>query len=210
MLLVNSPLLNFQSISASSQLSRLHDGEITYEEFDYNYFDRSLGRQGYIELQDLKSELKDSAPEKIAIIDRMYVNHKNIDKEQLSIDDFNKYVHYWPNKNDFPEDLIDAVYSEETKNKWSTYRGNNYYFISQDLNDDSELEHIVVKESNSSTSANLWFLNGGKWKSKYMQTNNPNKNKFIKDYLLNNQIEVVQPKWKNLKIGDLTIRPPIN
>jgi len=208
MLLVNSPLLNFQSISASSQLSRLHDGEITYEEFDYHYFDTSLGRQGYIELQKLKSELKNSAPDKITLIDRMYVNHKNIDKEQLTIDDFNQYVDYWPDKSEFPDNLFKAVYREETKNTWTTYRENNYYFIAQDLNDDSDLEYIVVKENNNSTSANLWYLADNKWQLKYMQTTNPTKNKFIKEFLSNNQVEVVQPKWKNLKVGDVTFRAP--
>jgi hypothetical protein len=210
MLLVNSPLLNFQSISASSQLSRLHDSEITYDEFDYQYFDRSLGRQGYIELQKLKTELKDSAPEKIAIIDRMYVNHQNIAKDELSIEDFLQFVNYWPSKNEFPENLIEAVYSEETKNEWTTYRGNNYYFIAKDLNEDGELDYIVIEENNHSTSADLWFLKDEQWKSKYMQTSNPNDNRLIKDYLLNNEVEAVKPKWKNLKVGDLTFRTSLD
>lgn len=210
MLLVNSPLLNFQSISASSQLTRLHSGEISYEEFDYHYFDNSLGRQGYLALQEMKKELKDLYPEKVAIIDRMYVNHKNIEKEQLSIDDFNKFVNYWPSKSEFPEGLIKAVFREETKNEWTTYRGNNYYFIAQDLNDDSESEYIVIEESNYSTSANLWFLKGEQWKSKYMATSNPNENQFIKDYILNNKIEVIEPKWKILRIGDLTFRTSLD
>jgi len=210
MLLVNSPLLNFQSISASSQLSRLHDGKTSYETFDYQYFDRSLGRQGYLELQTLKTELKGSAPEKVAIIDRMYVNHQNVDKEELSIEDFKKFVNYWPSKNEFPEDLIEAVYSEKTLSKWSTYRGNSYYFVAQDLNDDNELDYIVIEENNHSTSADLWFLKDEKWKSKYMQTSNPNDNRLIKDYFLNNKVEVIQPKWKNLKIGDLTFRTSLD
>jgi hypothetical protein len=210
MLLVNSPLLNFQSISASSQLSRLHDSEITYDEFDYQYFDRSLGRQGYIELQKLKTELKDSAPEKIAIIDRMYVNHQNIAKDELSIEDFLQFVNYWPSKNEFPENLIEAVYSEETKNEWTTYRGNNYYFIAKDLNEDGELDYIVIEENNHSTSADLWFLKDEQWKSKYMQTSNPNDNRLIKDYLLNNEVEAVKPKWKNLKVGELTFRTSLD
>jgi len=210
MLLVNSPLLNFQSISASSQLSRLHEGKTSYETFDYQYFDRSLGRQGYLALQALKTELKNSAPEKIAIIDRMYVNHQNIDKEQLSIEDFKQFVSYWPSKNNFSEALIEAVYRNETKNNWTTYRGNSYYFIAKDLNDDNELEFIVINENNNSTSADLWFVQDEQWKSKYMQTSNPNDNRLIKDYLLNNEVEVVNPEWKNLKIGDLTFRTSLD
>jgi hypothetical protein len=210
MLLVNSPLLNFQNISASSQLSLLHKGKITYEEFDYHYFDRSLGRQGYIELQKLKSELKVSAPDKIAIIDRMYVNHENVDKEELNIEDFKQFVNYWPSEHEFPNGLIEAVYNDETKSEWTTYRGNTYYFIAKDLDDDSEIDYIVIEENNNSTSADLWFLKDKQWKSKYMQTSNPNENKFIKDYLLNNKVEAVKPKWKNLKVGDLTFRTTLD
>lgn len=210
MLLVNSPLLNFQSISASSQLSRLHDGKISYDKFDYQYFAHSLGRQGYLELQELKQILKVSDPEKIAIIDRMYINHENITKDELTLQDFNTLVTYWPSKSDFPDDLINAVYRVKVNNEWTTYRGNNYYFIAQDLNDDSELDYIVIEENNYSTSANLWFLKDKKWQSKYMQTSNPNESKFIKDQLLNNKIEVVQPKWKNLKVGDLTFRTALD
>ena len=140
----------------------------------------------------------------------MYVNHQNIEKEQLSIGDFNQFVNYWPHKNEFPASLIKAVYSEETKNEWTTYRDNNYYFIAKDLNGDSELDYIVIEENNNSTSADLWFLKDEKWKSKYMQTSNPNKNKFVKDYLLHDKIEVIRPKWKNLKIGDLTCRTSLD
>lgn len=210
MLLVNSPLLNFQSISAKSQLSRLHNGEITLDDFDYKYFDRALGRQGYLILQELKNELKESNPEKVAFIDRMYINHENIDHDDLSLEDFNTLVTYWPSKNEFPVDLIAAVYSDKTKNDWTTYRGSNYYFIAQDLNDDDKLDYIVIEESNYSTSADFWFLEAEKWKSKYMQTSNPNDNKLLKDYLLNNKISVERPKWKNLKVGDLTFRKALD
>ena len=204
MLLVNSPLLNFQAISASSQLKRLHNGNTSYEKFDYTYFDRSLGRQGYLELQKLKKELKGIAPEKIAIIERMYVNHKSIDKETLTLDDFNKFVNYWPSQDEFPKALIKAVYDKAAKNDWSSYRENSYYFIAQDLNEDGDPDYVVIEENNYSTSAKRWFLKEEQWQFKYMKTSNPNDNKFIKDYLLNNQIEVIKPKWNNLKVGDLT------
>ena len=204
MLLVNSPLLNFQAISASSQLKRLHNGNTSYEKFDYTYFDRSLGRQGYLELQKLKKELKGIAPEKIAIIERMYVNHKSIDKETLTLDDFNKFVNYWPSQDEFPKPLIKAVYDKAAKNDWSSYRENSYYFIAQDLNEDGDPDYVVIEENNYSTSAKRWFLKEEQWQFNYMKTSNPNDNKFIKDYLLNNQIEVIKPKWNNLKVGDLT------
>jgi hypothetical protein len=210
MLLVNSPLLNFQAISASSQLKRLHNGNTSYETFDYNYFDRSLGRQGYLALQELKKELKGVAPEKIVIIERMYVNHQNIKKESLTLDDFNKFVNYWPSQHEFPEALIKAVYDKTAKNQWSSYRENSYYFIAQDLNEDGKPDYVVIEENNYSTSAKRWFIQGEKWQSKYMQTSNPNENKLIKESLLNNKVEVIQPKWNNLKVGDLTFSASID
>lgn len=209
MLLVNSPLLNFQSLSASSQIARLHNGAVSYDKFDYQYFDYSLGRQGYLALQELKKELKDKAPEKIVIIDRMYVNDTN-KKEPESIEDFNKYVHFWPNKEQIPNGLVKAVYDDETDNEWFNYRSNYYYFIAQDLNEDSNVEYVVIKEGNYSTSAYLWKKKTEQWKSTYMQTNNPKNNKLIKDLLLNNKVEIVQPKYNNLKIGDLTFRVEVN
>jgi hypothetical protein len=78
------------------------------------------------------------------------------------------------------------------------------------LNGDSELDYIVIEENNNSTSADLWFLKDEQWKSKYMQTSNPNENRFIKDYLLHDKVEVIRPKWKNLKIGDLTFRTSLD
>jgi hypothetical protein len=210
MLLVNSPLLNFQALSVTSQLKRLHEGNTSYETFDYNYFDRALGREGYLALQKLKTELKGVAPEKFAIIDRMYVNHQNIENDSLSLDDFKKFVNYWPSQHEFPAALIKAVYDNTAKNDWSSYRENSYYFIAQDLNDDGDPDYVIIEENNYSTSAKRWFLKEKNWQSSYMETSNPNDNKLIKDYLLNNQIEVIKPKWNNLKVGDLTFSTSAN
>ena len=134
----------------------------------------------------------------------MYVNHNNIEKEALTLDDFNKFVNYWPSQDEFPKALIKAVYDKAAKNDWSSYRENSYYFIAQDLNEDGDPDYVVIEENNYSTSAKRWFLKEEQWQFKYMKTSNPNDNKFIKDYLLNNQIEVIKPKWNNLKVGDLT------
>lgn len=140
----------------------------------------------------------------------MYVNNTSSNKEPLSIEDFNKYVHFWPDKELIPNSLIKAVYDGETDNEWFNYRGSYYYFIAQDLNNDSELNYIVIEENNYSTTANLWLLKDDKWNSKYMKTNNPKNNKIIKGLLLNNEVDVIQPKYKHLKVGDLTFRVEID
>lgn len=203
MLLVNSPLLNFQSLSVSSQISRLDDGKITIDDFDYKYFQRSLGRQGYLALQELKKEFAISAPEKAAFIERMYLINQSKDEPKLSIEEFNEFVSYWPNKDVFPESLLTAVYDDE----WFTSRGYYYYFVAQNLNGDDELDYIVIREGNNFTNAHLWYRNSNKWRSNKMKLSNPHRNNYIKRYLSDNNIEVLEPKWKVLKIGDLTIDP---
>ncbi|UUO25108.1 hypothetical protein FGD67_19270 [Colwellia sp. M166] len=63
----------------------MHDGKISYDKFDYQYFDHSLGRQGNLALQELKTELIVSAPEKAVMIDRMFINHENIAEDDLTL-----------------------------------------------------------------------------------------------------------------------------
>ncbi|WP_105175154.1 DUF4153 domain-containing protein [Pseudoalteromonas sp. T1lg122] len=209
MLLVNSPILNFQYISAQSQLSRLEEGKISYDDFDYAYFGRSLGRQGYLQLQTLKEHLKEVSPEKIAIIDRMYVNHQ-VETNENSFSEFETLLTFWPRKEAFPEDLLNVIYEEETERRWSTYRGNTYYFVAQDLNDDGIPEYIVITENNYQTSADMWFKNNGKWESKYMTTHNPDENRYIKDSIQDSEIKTVKPKWNNLKVGNIEFKAQVN
>lgn len=210
MLLVNSPILNFQSISTNSQLARLTKGQISYEDFDYQYFGRSLGRQGYLALQDLKKELNNAAPNKVAIIDRMYINTQHRNKENFTLAHFKALVTFWPQEGEFSTDLIEAVYHKTTKHQWSGSDNNSYYFLATDLNGDQKAEFIIITENNYSTSANLWFFNDGKWQSKYMPAHNPAKVRYLKEQIMENNVTVVKPKWNNLKIGDVTFKAPID
>ena len=211
MLMVNSPMVNFQQLSADSQISRLNNGLVNIKDFDFYYFDRSLGRQGYLAMQQLKAELGDSSPEQVAIIDRMYTERHN-KANPLNIDEFKTIISYWPNQASFeqklddPDALLEAVYDSETDSEWKSYRGNSYYFLTKDLNDDGQVEFIVITEKNHHTSANLWLVEEGKWTSHYMTSFNPNKENFLKTDLEKNKIEVVKPKWNKLRIGDVEFR----
>ncbi|WP_448248664.1 DUF4153 domain-containing protein [Thalassotalea agariperforans] len=202
MLLVNTPILNFQSISASSQIGRLLDDKVTYEDFDYRYFDRSLGRQGYLELQELKKGLPE---EYVKTIDRMYINYKHTEKDGLSLTDFDNYATYWPNKDAVPKSLVDAVYQDEIGNNRYTYRDKGYYFIAQDLNNDTEPEFIVITQRDFSSHAELWLYKDNKWQGRYMRAKNLRKNKALNEHISNNRVEVMSPKWNDLKIGDITL-----
>lgn len=205
MLLVNSPILNFQSISANSQIARLEVGKVNYDDFDYSYFGRSLGRQGYLKMQELKEKLKNSAPDKVAIIDRMYVNSEIVEGGN-SFTEFEQLLTFWPSPKSVPSALIQALYKDETQEQWSTYYGNNYYLLAEDLNGDEIPEFIVITENNYHTSAKLWFEDQGNWQSIYMSTHNPDDIRYIKSLIENSEVKVVKPEWKDLKIGNLEFR----
>ena len=52
--LPNTPVLDFRSISLSSQVARVAQGEISWSEFDFYYTQHHLGRVGYQHAEELK------------------------------------------------------------------------------------------------------------------------------------------------------------
>lgn len=209
MLLVNSPILNFQSIAADSQLSRLGDGKISDENFNYNYFGHSLGRQGYLRMQDLKAKLREDSPDIVAIIDRMYTNKKE-KNHTYSYAEFERLITFWPSKESFPSDLINALYKKETSESWSMYKEKTYYLLAKDLNNDGEPEFVIITESSYDTRAVMWLNNNGSWEYTHMTTHNPNNSRYIKAHINNAEIQVVKPKWNNLKVGNLEFKTEAN
>ena len=206
MLAVNSPLLNFQSLSTNSQIARLNADKVTIEKFDYYYFEHSLGRQGYLAMQLLKQKIETSHPEQYAIIDRMYVNNEFALTLEHTVDDFIERSVFWPSQALIPQGLIEAVFSEQHFYDRNSLKEHTYYFIGMDLNKDDELDFIVIDESNENISAYFWLFDMGKWRSKYMNVENPEEIRYLKSMIDNNELSLVEPEYSNLKIGDVVFK----
>ncbi|MBB1402553.1 MULTISPECIES: DUF4153 domain-containing protein [Pseudoalteromonas] len=206
MLAVNSPLLNFQSLSTNSQIARLDADKVTIEKFDYYYFEHSLGRQGYLAMQLLKQKIETSHPEQYAIIDRMYVNNEFALTLEHTVDDFIERSVFWPSQVLIPQGLIEAVFSEQHFYDRNSLKEHTYYFIGMDLNKDDELDFIVIDESNENISAYFWLFDMGKWRSKYMNVENPEEIRYLKSMIDNNELSLVEPEYSNLKIGDVVFK----
>ncbi|WP_165735518.1 DUF4153 domain-containing protein [Pseudoalteromonas sp. C8] len=206
MLAVNSPLLNFQSLSTNSQIARLDADKVTIEKFDYYYFEHSLGRQGYLAMQLLKQKIETSHPEQYAIIDRMYVNNEFALTLEHTVDDFIERSVFWPSRALIPQGLIEAVFSEQHFYDRNSLKEHTYYFIGMDLNKDDELDFIVIDESNENISAYFWLFDMGKWRSRYMNVENPEEIRFLKNMIDNNELSLVEPEYSNLKIGDVVFK----
>ncbi|WP_165743910.1 DUF4153 domain-containing protein [Pseudoalteromonas sp. Z9A6] len=206
MLAVNSPLLNFQSLSTNSQIARLDADKVTIEKFDYYYFEHSLGRQGYLAMQLLKQKIETSHPEQYAIIDRMYVNNEFALTLEHTVDDFIERSVFWPSQVLIPQGLIEAVFSEQHFYDRNSLKEHTYYFIGMDLNKDDELDFIVIDESNENISAYFWLFDMGKWRSRYMNVENPEEIRYLKSMIDNNELSLVEPEYSNLKIGDVVFK----
>ena len=206
MLVVNSPLLNFQSLSTNSQIARLDAGKVTVEKFDYYYFEYSLGRQGYLAMQLLKQKIETSHPEQYAIIDRMYVNNEFALTLEHTVDDFIERSVFWPSQALIPQGLIEAVFSEQHFYDRNSLKEHTYYFIGMDLNKDDELDFIVIDENNGNTTAYFWLFDMGKWRSRYMNVENPEEIRYLKSMIDNNELSLVEPEYSNLKIGDVVFK----
>ncbi|MFL3651533.1 MAG: DUF4153 domain-containing protein [Pseudoalteromonas sp.] len=206
MLAVNSPLLNFQSLSTNSQIARLDAGKVAIEKFDYYYFENSLGRQGYLAMQLLKQKIETSHPEQYAIIDRMYVNNEYALTLEHTVDDFIERSVFWPSQTLIPQDLIEVVFSEQHFYERNSLKEHTYYFIGMDLNKDKVLDFIVVDENNENIAAYFWLFDMGKWRSKYMDVENPEEIRYLKNMIDSNELSLVESEYSNLKIGDVVFK----
>lgn len=207
MLLVNSPLLNFQSIASDSQIARLNDGKVTLKEFNYDYFASNLGRQGYLAMQDLKAQIQESHPEQAAIIDRMYVNtdFKTAEKS-TTLSEFIAHSVFWPEQEVFSDELIEAVFNSMHFSNWAPLHSHSFYFVAIDLNNDEQLDYVFIDETNDFTNAKLWSHNGSKWQQYYMTTDNPDQIKWLQSLINANDISVEQPQYNHLRVGDAVFK----
>lgn len=206
MLLVNSPILNFQQIAAQSQLARLESGELTFDQFDFNYFEYKLGRQGYIRIQQLKEDLSAVEPEKYEYLDNLYKRYDNAESYNQSLEDFVSHLRVWPAETQIPSALLQEIYDHQLEVSWLNYRRGQFYFLVQDLNDDQQPEFILINESTYSLTAHLWTMGEDGWFSTVMHTENPQRIGTLIEAFNTQDISVIEPQWRDLKVGSVTFR----
>ena len=82
-----------------------------------------------------------------------------------------------------------------------------YALVEADLNKDGTAEYVFIEYMDSWGSAKLWRKTNGKWKedSNMLDTGNWSGDE-IKKQIETGQISIVNPKWKEIRIGDLTLR----
>ncbi|MBU2882777.1 DUF4153 domain-containing protein [Psychrosphaera sp. B3R10] len=204
-LLVNSPLLNFKAISSDSQMARYYSGEVLLKDLDIRYFSRSLGRPGYLAMQQLKTEITQSDPEIAVVIDKQY----RYIKKRVSKDNRNKVgeaepeveIVYWPNKDAFNPDLLAYINNKDNYfNGWT----NVEYRISIDLDQDGTPEMLTIGDQNGYYRGKIWTNTEKGWENRIIRIDVPD-NKDLAYSLQNLEIQLSESKYKVIKLDGIHI-----
>lgn len=195
-LLVNTPLLDFRTISLASQFARVERGDIEIHDFDFFYAREHLARPAWLRTQALLAEIGDSdsrlaelirdpRPQRAPLTDALDVWER---------------VAYRPAPFDVPEDLRPFIESSFA----ATHE--NVMLLEVDLNQDESPEYVVIGSAeNRVLLAEGFYRQGGEWLSLNMPISGrpdaPGTD--IESSLQSGTIEAVSPEFRHLRIGDV-------
>jgi hypothetical protein len=199
MLLVNTPVLNLQGISARNQLDRHLSGSIPFNDLDLNYLRWELGRSGYLALQELKTIYAETEPAYIERIDFVLENPRNFQTSSSSEEIENK-LRIWPGPRKLPGIILDSL---------SSPRWTSIYAIYVDLNNDGQDEILILFEGNNSgqfTFSSLWVQQNATWLSRNSTINGIITLEELDSILEQNALVQEPSPWNDLILGNSIIR----
>ena len=205
MLLANSPLLDFRKISLNSQLNRVESGEIELKDFDFWYAKNQLARPGYLALEAIKQEIGDSDPELLRMVNNPV--NKRWGKRVRSAEEMWAAMLYRPEPFDVPQSLKRII-----ENSHVVPNSGDPVMIQANLDDDGQSEYLLFFLSeNGATVSQFYYLTEKGWQvGNFHQGNWLYFNEKARDAIMNGEIEVVDPRFKNLKIGNMMLQPVTN
>ena len=260
MIASNSPLLNFRTISVDSQLSRVEAEN--FETLDISYIRQHLARPGYLALDEIKQQYRETKPDLVRKIDGPIHQLRNL--EQQSTEQFWQQLTYRPSRFDVPAPITTLVDQQNrTQGQYHFAGGRNSsdhtdIMIQIDLNDDTNPEYALIRLYDRGDgryeiqSANYFYQDNfdpSNFDSSNSNQNNPNHKNTLKEkpnwkmgnfhssygrqnmisaFATNSingpntakskqinteqsfrsgKIELVNPEFKNLKIGDIILKP---
>ncbi|WP_412973281.1 DUF4153 domain-containing protein [Glaciecola sp. MF2-115] len=200
-LIVQSPILNFHSISASSQLARIDDGKVSLEDFDFDYFVYQLHKPGKQALEEFKLTIADEHPEVLALIDRKYAERLEPTlKHRLPAD----VIRYWPSQDDVPPELISELKKDSIIRDIYTDPKDEVHIVKIDANEDGLAEYLILRRARWSSFSTMYYSESDVWKSKVIYSRVP-EDVDITQLLESHEVELTPSKWQNIKIGEVLI-----
>lgn len=209
LLLANSPVLDFRKISLASQLARVDAGEIELEDFDFWYAHSRLARPGYLALEEMKEQVAETDPELLAKIE----NPTRYRYRARPEDDWWEEVIYRPGGFEVPDGLREKI---ETATQVYN-RDVAPVLIRTDLDGDGQHEYVFVLLylQENKTDVKSYFRSDAKvfirtpdgWT--YVTVglvDERDRRSRTTDTIEKGEIVLEQPRFKNLRIGDIVVR----
>lgn len=205
MILVNSPVLDFRKITVASQLSLLEQGRITLSALDINYFRNQLARPGYHLLQDLVKKQGKDHPEFVSRVN----NHYSGGKEEEQLETRAQFVASLKIKaNSVPPDALLTLIHNASR-KQHKRDSDVRYLTEVDLNSDNVMEYLFAEGDDHWTTVKVYYYENNQWNFSDV-TIQGSYDRYIDRKLINTLqdtgVEVISPKWSDLKIGDMVLR----
>ena len=198
LLLAASPLLDFRSISAWSQISRVESGKVLAGDLDARHMSGEMGRPGRLKLEALIESLQETDPE--AALD-LRDKVAGTDSGGWTLRQQARIV-MRPERFDIPEGLADVVDSGNARLPDLLYQA--------DLGGTETLEVVAVWVEQSGMYSSLCITRqDGGWTSCGRTYNSTELSRAeLLHELSNGDIEAVVPDspYKHLRIGDLQIK----
>ena len=208
MVVVNSPLANFQSWVVKSQFARIEMANLTYDSLDFDYLSHRLGRSGYLAIKRLEKSVEQDNPDLALKLSRLYPvysysrRHDGDDSQNTPL--INDIV-IWPEGTVIPDALITAIETYNSDNAYWERNSNSYYLIQVDLNKDNVADYVYLAENNDFTSVRIWFETSEGWQNQSGKFDDSPESDLIGTLLKTYPLETVEPTWQHLKIGDVLI-----
>ncbi|MDT8397879.1 MAG: DUF4153 domain-containing protein [Pseudomonadales bacterium] len=205
MLLVNTPVLNFQGLAAQNQLARVHGGDIAATALDLDYFRASLGRQGYLALQQVKTDYGAADPRLAARIDALYATPA-LPGDTLTLDRFREELVIWPEGGRVPEAVMTALLEQARRMTPRLPTELRFFVVLVDLDDDGTDEIVFLPESQGFVMpAMLWRQVNASWETRMLTAASAPGSVDIAASLRQNQVEVLEARWRELRIGGIRL-----
>ena len=196
-LLVNTPLLDFRSISLASQFARVERGEIEIYDFDFFYARQYLARPAWLRTQALLDEIGESDERLAELIREPQPQRVPI----TNTEELWERLVYRPEPFDVPEDLRPFIESSYA----APY--DNLVLVAVNLNQDQALEYVLIGSTEFNVlRAEGFYRQDEEWLSlSVRRTVAESSGDEIEQSLRSGEIEAVPPEFQDLLIGDLEL-----
>ena len=208
MLLVNSPLLDFRSISLASQWQRVERGELAVRHFDFRYANEDLARPGWLKMQALIDEYEVEDPALAETIRTAKAGPPKLDQTRVWA-----RARHRPATLEVPQGARDAALGFLDDSAipvpafYSIQGATEASWVGADLNADGKQDYILVWAGRRLAAGVMVYDDGsGAWRTALLTVREPLPPKAdAAAALRTGEVSAVERTVRDLKIGDLVL-----